>query len=165
MRWAIRLRVFATALLTTILTFCSGRWLAYLTRKCCDTFLHCSWMKQTTLWHRTSPTAVAPLEMPVFKELDTWYTKCWKSYQVLNRVDLPRLGNVDDNPQSQTTVGWGDANAQVENLRRGGGGSRRFPFSLIDLSYHCRYGCVFYISEISVLLEFTSFFRFYACCI
>ena len=45
-------------------------------------------MKQTTLWHRTSPTAVAPLlEMPVFKELDTWYTKCWKLYQVLNRVE------------------------------------------------------------------------------
>ena len=45
-------------------------------------------MKQTTLWHRTSPTAVAPLlEMPVFKELNTWYTKCWKLYQVLNRVE------------------------------------------------------------------------------
>ena len=45
-------------------------------------------MKQTTLWHRTSPTAVAPLlEMPVLKELDTWYTKCCKLYQVLNRVE------------------------------------------------------------------------------
>ena len=45
-------------------------------------------MKNTTLSHGTSPTAVAALlEMPVFKELDAWYTKCWKLSQVLTRVE------------------------------------------------------------------------------
>ena len=55
-------------------------------------------MQQTTLWHGTLPSAVAPLQMPVFKELDTWYTKSWRF--VSSRQQSTNSGDGDSSARS-----------------------------------------------------------------